>query len=395
MLKDGMRLLFVIGHLGDYHVPRYEALLRLAASRGDELFLTEVYGRSGVYTFPQTRRAGFFARSPARLVTLENDLTDAGGRALRIACKLARVVRNFEPDVVVTLGYNTSYSLWLCILRHTSRRFSLIYMSDSKADDGRRSPFKESLKRILVRRFDGALVAGQRHRAYAQTLGIPLERSRVGFDVIDVAQFSRIAEEARASDPEVRSLFGLPQRYVLCVSRFIARKNVDVVVDAFARSQLAGQGISLLLVGQGPGERALRLLASRLQVGEKVCFMRPVPNSEMAGIYALSEFVVLASEFDQWGLCVNEAFAAARTAIVTATCGAAGELVLDNINGFIVKPGDTDALAERMRALVLHDAMRERLSKQARETVARWSPAFFASNLMDLADYIVNSSVRR
>src|SRR5258705_8141833 len=167
-------------------------------------------------------------------------------------------------------------------------------MADSKEDDGRRSPFKELLKRMLVRGFDGALVAGQRHRVCAQTLGIPLERSRVGFDVIDVVQFSRLAEKARASDSEIRSLYGLPQRYVLCVSRFIERKNVDVVVDAFARSRLAGQGISLVLVGQGPGEQALRLLASRLQVGEKVCFMQPVPNSEMAAIYALSEFVILA-----------------------------------------------------------------------------------------------------
>lgn len=40
-----MRMLFVIGHLGDYHVPRYEALMRLATRRGDEVSLVEVFGR--------------------------------------------------------------------------------------------------------------------------------------------------------------------------------------------------------------------------------------------------------------------------------------------------------------------------------------------------------------
>jgi hypothetical protein len=34
-----MRVLFVIGNLGDYHVPRFEAFLRLASTRGDEVFL--------------------------------------------------------------------------------------------------------------------------------------------------------------------------------------------------------------------------------------------------------------------------------------------------------------------------------------------------------------------
>jgi hypothetical protein len=55
-----MRVLFVVGNLGDYHVPRYQALLRLAQSRGHEVFLVEVFGKSGVYGFPQDRRAAFF-----------------------------------------------------------------------------------------------------------------------------------------------------------------------------------------------------------------------------------------------------------------------------------------------------------------------------------------------
>jgi hypothetical protein len=37
-----MRLLFVIGNLSDYHVPRYEALASLAAARGHEVALVMV-----------------------------------------------------------------------------------------------------------------------------------------------------------------------------------------------------------------------------------------------------------------------------------------------------------------------------------------------------------------
>src|SRR6516164_10134014 len=46
-----MRILFVIGNLGDYHVPRYEALVSAASSRGHEVALIEVFARSGVYGF--------------------------------------------------------------------------------------------------------------------------------------------------------------------------------------------------------------------------------------------------------------------------------------------------------------------------------------------------------
>lgn len=385
-----MRMLFVIGHLGDYHVPRYEALMRLAARRGDEVCLVEVFGRSGFYSFPQTRRASFFEQRHERVTTLENDVSDAGGRWLSVFAQLTAIVRRVEPDVVVTLGYDTPYSLWLCFVRRFTRRFALIYMSDSKADDGSRSNIKEWLKRRLVRRFDAALVAGERHRDYAEFLGIPRGRSRVGFDVIDVDQFSYRAEAACSTADEVRGLRGLPRRYVLCVSRFVARKNVDVVINAFARSRLADQAIDLVLIGKGRDEPVLRSLVSRRKLDGSVRFLDAVPNGDMPAIYGLADFVVLASEFDQWGLCINEAFAASRTAIVTHTCGVARELVLNGVNGYVIEPGDADILAARMRTLALDDALRERLSARARLTVEQWKPSVFASNLMELADCVLD-----
>ncbi|AUT64226.1 glycosyl transferase family 1 [Paraburkholderia terrae] len=386
-----MRMLFVIGHLGDYHVPRYEALMRLARRRGDEVSLVEVFGRSGFYSFPQTRRASFFEQRHECVTTLENDVSDAGGRWLNVFARLTAIIRRMEPDVVVTLGYDTPYSLWLCFVRRFTRPFGLIYMSDSKADDGPRSSIKEWLKRRLVRRFDAALVAGERHRDYAESLGIPRWRSRVGFDVIDVDQFSRRAAAALATADDVRRVRGLPQRYVLCVSRFVARKNVDVVINAFARSRLADHAIELVLIGQGQDEPMLRTLVSQLELERSVRFLDALPNGEMPAIYGLADFVVLASEFDQWGLCINEAFAASRTAIVTHTCGVARELVVNDSNGYVVEPGNAEMLAARMRTLALDDVLRERLSARARLSVEQWKPSTFASNLMELADCVLDS----
>jgi hypothetical protein len=76
---------FVIGNLGDYHVPRYEALLHLAAMRGDDVYLVGIFGKSSVYGFPQERRAQFFERESARSVTLIKDASDAGGHWVKVA----------------------------------------------------------------------------------------------------------------------------------------------------------------------------------------------------------------------------------------------------------------------------------------------------------------------
>lgn len=105
----------------------------------------------------------------------------------------------------------------------------------------------------------------------------------------------------------------------------------------------------------------------------------------MPAIYALAEFAVLASQFDQWGLCINEAFAAGCSAIVTRTCGVAGELLSDGISGFIVEPGDVQTLADRMVVLGSDLALRGRFAEKARSAADDWTPTVFASNLIDLS----------
>jgi hypothetical protein len=49
-----MRVLYVIGNLGDYHVPRYEALLDLASMRGDDVYLVEFLGSRAFMLFLKT-----------------------------------------------------------------------------------------------------------------------------------------------------------------------------------------------------------------------------------------------------------------------------------------------------------------------------------------------------
>ncbi|MEX3955028.1 glycosyltransferase family 4 protein [Trinickia sp. EG282A] len=387
-----MRLLFVIGNLGDYHVPRYEALAELAIARGHEVALVEVFGRSGPYRFPQARRAAFFGAKPSNVVTLIEDADEDDGHWYRVGAGLLAAVQRFEPDVVVTLGYNTSYSVILWLLRLLRRRFALIYMSDSKSDDGTRYAIKERLKRIIVSTFDGALVAGEKHRAYARSLGIPLTRSRIGFDVIDVDYFSRASHAALANAAEVRQRFALPERYVLCVSRFVKRKNIDVLIDAFHRSGIYEDGYSLVLVGQGPCESEVRDEIGRRQLTDHVSIVNSVANPDMPAIYALAEFVVLASAYDQWGLCINESFAAGRPAIVTGTCGVADELVLDGVNGFVIEPGDATALADRIERLATDATLRRRFSENAKSSIRRWMPALFATNAIELAESLAGVS---
>ncbi|PMS37166.1 glycosyltransferase involved in cell wall biosynthesis [Trinickia symbiotica] len=381
-----MRLQFVIWNVVDYHVPRYRAVAQLATTQGYEISLIEIFGRSRAYGYPQVERDKFLAEGSVQAITLFKDHAHGEKNWLLVLMRLRKALRAQRPNIVVTLGYHTSYAIYLCAAKLLRRRFKLMYMSDSKHDDGKRFGLKEWFKKLLVSHFDGALVAGQRHRRYAQSLGIPLERSRVGFDVIDVGYFREAALRAAGCPAQARTLFGLPMRYVLCVSRFVERKNVSVVVEAFARSTLAHGGTSLVIVGQGPLEDAIRKKIDELGVREHVTILKEVLNRDMPSLYALADFLVLASAFDQWGLCVNEAMACGCPAIVSETCGCANELVHDGINGFVVRPGHIQELTDRMKQLGEDSDLRQHFAAAALSTIRNWTPALFAKNVLALAD---------
>ncbi|MFL9960022.1 glycosyltransferase family 4 protein [Paraburkholderia sediminicola] len=379
-------IVFVIGNLSDYHIPRYRALVSLVERAGHQITLVEIFGRS-IYSHPQPARPLQFSDT-SKALTLFAGTRSAG--STRVVWRIHNVVNELRPDIVITLGYHTEYSIYLCLRKLITGKFPLMYMSDSKADDGDRSRTKEAFKRLLVRWFDGALVAGQRHRDYALSLGIPLQRSRCGFDVIDVRFFSDAAAACRQNDAALRSELGLPDRYVLCVSRLVERKNVAGVVRAFARSGLAAQGYSLVIVGNGPYKARVEEAIRQADLFSKVVMVENVHNEVMPAFYALGDFLVLASRYDQWGLCANEAMAAGLPLIVTKGCGCAGEIVIDFENGFVVSEGSEDELSERMRMLGSDRQMRQQFGIRSREIIDQWTPELFAKSALELTEILLS-----
>ena len=89
-----------------------------------------------------------------------------------------------------------------------------------------------------------------------------------------------------------------------------------------------------------------------------------------------------ASFREPWGLVVNEAMLQ-RTPVVAsdAVGAAAGGLVRDGRNGFVVPAGDAGALATRLRALAADGALRAELGAAARDDASAYTPAAWAAGM--------------
>jgi glycosyltransferase involved in cell wall biosynthesis len=215
-----------------------------------------------------------------------------------------------------------------------------------------------------------------------RSLGIPSERISVGLNVVDNSHFARNSQHARENASHARRDLGLPGRYFLCVSRFVAKKNLHAMLKAFA-SYLSNGGIprDLVLAGDGILKESLLHTAQQLGVSDLVHFLGFAGYAELPSIYGLADALVLPSLSEQWGLVVNEAMAAGIPVLVSSKCGCAKDLVKPGLNGYLFEPTSVEGLTDALLALPTTEGDLSAMGRAAEATVKEWSPQRFAAGL--------------
>ncbi len=181
--------------------------------------------------------------------------------------------------------------------------------------------------------------------------GIPAESIRVIFPGIDTGQYTPDAT-VRADRP-VFAYLGRLQRY----------KGVDLVIRAFAESALADA--TLEVAGAGNYRPALEGLARELGVAERVRFPGRIDEAQKQALLRRAWALVFASPKEGWGITNLEA-AASGTPVIASNSPGIRESVQHDVTGYLVRHGDTAAMAQAMRRLAGDRSLVERLGRAAR-----------------------------
>lgn len=150
------------------------------------------------------------------------------------------------------------------------------------------------------------------------------------------------------------------RKRIMYCGRMGFEKNIEVVVEAFARFGQQHPGWRLQLLGEGPAEPYMHALIDRLGIRSSVVFHGFVGLHQLAGAYREADIWATASTIETQGLAVLEAMASG-TPVVGVDALAVPEMASDGVSGIIVRPYDAHAMAEAFRRLADDDALRERL----------------------------------
>jgi glycosyltransferase involved in cell wall biosynthesis len=167
--------------------------------------------------------------------------------------------------------------------------------------------------------------------------------------------------------------FGLEEgAYALYLGRVHPTKGLDTLLEAFARFSPEAPGFKLVMAGPttSPIEEEfnvrLRQRAEKLGVAGKVLLTGQLSEDEKLGAYESCRFFVLPSLYEPYGIVLLEA-AAHRKPLVSTLSDGPASIIEDGVSGFLLRPGDIEGFASRMKRLALDDALAQTMSEKAHE----------------------------
>ncbi len=173
-----------------------------------------------------------------------------------------------------------------------------------------------------------------------ESLGVDAARIRVLRNGVDLSVFRPVDRES------ARRRLSLQEPTILSVGNLIPLKGHDITI----RSLPTLPETTLLIVGEGPENAALKLLAQDLHVTDRVRFLGAIPHEHMREIYGAADVLVLASESE--GLpCVLLESMACGTPVVASRVGGIPEVIRSSAAGVLLADRKPQTIADSVKAL--------------------------------------------
>jgi glycosyltransferase involved in cell wall biosynthesis len=285
--------------------------------------------------------------------------------------RLPEILDGFRPDVIHahTLGFDSGIGSWL------KKRLGCPLVVTTHGSDTS-IPLQQGRSGDLRRACAGADRIAAVSSVLAEKLRscgtlVPVETILNGFQSRDIPAGNRKAP------------FSLLQ-----VGHLIPQKKTDVTIRALALLRQKYPDVSLSVIGTGTEREALERLCSDLGIAGKVSFTEFLPNPEVLRKMAETQFFVMPSVREGFGIVYLEAMACGCVTIGTQGEGIS-DLIVSGKNGILVPPDDPEAIAREIAEYLENPAKMQEIAECGRRDALALTWETNAKQYLDLFGRIV------
>ncbi|HWB09121.1 MAG TPA: glycosyltransferase [Pirellulales bacterium] len=297
-----------------------------------------------------------------------------------VLSRLTRLLKQRRVDAVITVGTGGDKMFWG---RLAAWRAGVPVIASALHSTGL-PDHVEWLNRRLAPITDAFIAVAEPHARYlAEHEGCPADKVRVIPNGVDTERFRPLP-----ANTDLRVDLGLPPDAPVAaiVAALRPEKNHELFLAAAARIHHARPDARLLVIGDGAERSKLETLTSQLGLTDSVSFLGT--RSDIPELLSLVDVLLLTSHMEANPVSILEALACGKPVVATRV-GSIPESVHDGKNGYLVAPGDEEALASRVLDLFAAPDLARRLGLAGREAVVeRWSLARMVAGYEELIEGI-------
>ena len=224
----------------------------------------------------------------------------------------------------------------------------------------------------------------------AAHLHVAADRIRVVPNAIDLAECDRLAGPDDGARLRAEHGIAATEPILLSVGRLEENKGFHLLAEALG--SLAGVRWRWVLVGRGPFHGRLEQVVKDRGIEDRVLFAGRVEDRVLHAWYEAATLFVHPTLYEGSSLVTLEAMAH-RRAVVGTTAGGLPDKIQDGVTGWLIEPGDSQALARAVSDALSEPARLDAMGVAGRrvvETTFAWPPV--AERLLEVCREVVAGS---
>jgi len=184
-----------------------------------------------------------------------------------------------------------------------------------------------------------------------------------GIDLEEIAKFLQNIDKKN-----VRSQLGIESDdlFLVNVGRLTLQKGQKYLIEAMTKVVKLNSRVKLIIFGEGELKEELQKLISKYSLKENIKILQP--RRDIIKVLASADLFVFPSLWEGFSMVLVEAMAVGIPIIATNVTGI-NEIVINGINGILVKSKDSESLANAIIKLIYNKEEREYLALNAKKTV--------------------------
>lgn len=336
-------------HLIQYQIPLFKKLAKIidlhvffGSKQGLSSYHDKDFNKQIKWNIPLIKGYKYSILKNSNKISLDSFFFNSSG--IKQAIKM-----NF--DKVIILGWNNIFYLktFFWCLYYSSE---IIIRSENNLYK-KQTLFKKILKEIILRIFfkmiNAFISIGSLNEEFYKHYGVKKNKIfRAPYSVDD--NFFKKNKVRNKQIWKKNNNIRNQAKVFLFVGKLIKRKRVLDLIKV-AQSKKLNSNAHFLIIGDGPLKKKLLQKINNLKLNN-ISILGFKNQNQLKFYYSLTDVLILPSEYETWGLVINEAMSAGVPCIVSDACGAAKDMIIKYKTGFKYKNGNINQLIKLINLII-------------------------------------------